>query len=162
MTSLLRSKKAMAFALTIVALAVFGAQRLWTWRDEIDAGNERDAAVAAASSEVTKLISVSAQDSDAAFRELLAGATASFRADLEKQAEQLQKALAANKVVAKGTVVSAGVGRSTDTQATVFVAATGTVTNAGTAAPQNRDYRVKVEMRKVGERWLVAGLEFVA
>jgi hypothetical protein len=42
------------------------------------------------------------------------------------------------------------------------VAATGTVSNARTAGPENRDYRVRVEMRKVGGRWLVAGLEFVA
>ena len=92
---------------------------------------------------------------------LLDGATASFRSDLKQQASALQKALKANKVDAEGEVVSAGVARSTDEQVTVYIAATGTVSNSGTKAPQQRGYRVKVEMRNVEGRWLVSGLEFI-
>ena len=162
MKAVLAKKRVLVVVVVIAGLLAFAGERAWSWRDQVDSGNQRDAAVAAASAEVTKLISVSAKDSDEAFRELLAGATASFRSDLEKQASQLQKALAANEVDAKGTVVSAGVGQFADSQATVYVAATGTVANSGSATPQSRDYRVKLEMRKVGNKWLVAGLEFVA
>jgi len=145
-----------------VVLLVLAGQRAWTWRSQVNAQHRQEAAAAAASAEVTRLISVSAKDADSAFTELLAGATASFRQDLKSQAAQLRKAVAASQVEATGKVVSTGVGRATGDQATVYVAATGTVANVGTTGPENRDYRVKVEMRRVGDRWLVAGLEFVA
>jgi len=162
MTRVRRSKKVLVVVVVAIALLTFAGQRAWSWQSQISDQGQRDAAISAASAEVARLISVSATDSDAAIAELLAGATASFREDLQKQATQLQQALVANKVDADGTTVSAGIGRFVDDQATVFVAATGTVSNAGATAPQNRDYRVKVEMQKVGDRWLVAGLEFVA
>lgn len=144
-----------------VALLAVAAQRAWSWRQDVAAEHQRSAAASAASTEVTRLISVSAGDSEKAFEELLDGATASFRSDLKRQASALQMALKKNKVDADGEVVSAGVARSTEEQATVYVAATGTVSNAGTKAPQQRDYRVKVEMRNVEGRWLVSGLEFI-
>lgn len=144
-----------------IGLLAFAGQRAWSWREDVSAEHQRAEAVSAASTEVTRLISVSAEDSEAAFESLLDGATASFRSDLKQQASALQKALKANKVDAEGEVVSAGVARSTDEQATVYIAATGTVSNSGTKAPQQRDYRVKVEMRNVEGRWLVSGLEFI-
>ncbi|MER6969945.1 hypothetical protein ABT304_02695 [Nocardioides sp. NPDC000445] len=144
-----------------IGLLAFAGQRAWSWREDVSAEHQRAEAVSAASTEVTRLISVSAEDSEAAFESLLDGATASFRSDLKQQASALQKALKANKVDAEGEVVSAGVARSTDEQATVYIAATGTVSNSGTKAPQQRGYRVKVEMRNVEGRWLVSGLEFI-
>lgn len=148
---------ALGFALLLVA-----GQRAWSWRSQVGDQRQQDAAAAAASAEVARLISVGAQGSDAALKELVDGATAGFQKDLQAQATQLQKALVANKVNATGTVVSTGIGRSSENQATVYVAATGTVSNAGTAVPQSRDYRIKVEMRRVDDRWLVSGLEFIA
>jgi Mce-associated membrane protein len=162
MTQPTMNRRTAVLLVVAVALLAFAGQRAWSWRNQVSDQDQRDAAAAAASAEVTRLISVSAKDSDEAFEELLDGATASFREDLKNQATQLQEALAASRVEARGTVVSAGVGRSTGTRATVYVAASGTVSNAGTAAPEQRAYRVKVEMRNVGGRWLVAGLEFVA
>ncbi|NYI80941.1 hypothetical protein [Nocardioides panzhihuensis] len=144
-----------------IGLLAFAGQRAWSWREDVSAEHQRAEAVSAASTEVTRLISVSAEDSEAAFESLLDGATASFRSDLKQQASALQKALKANKVDAEGEVVSAGVARSTDEQVTVYIAATGTVSNSGTKAPQQRGYRVKVEMRNVEGRWLVSGLEFI-
>lgn len=152
------------FALLLVValgLVVLAGQRAWSWREDVTAEQQRAEAAAAASTEVTRLISVSAKDSEEAFETLLEGATAAFRSDLKQQASALQKALKTNKVDAEGKVVSAGVARATEEQATVYVAATGTVSNSGTKAPQQRDYRVKVEMRNVESRWLVSGLEFI-
>lgn len=156
------SRRAVRIMLVLgFALVLVAGQRAWAWRHQVGEQQQRDAAAAAASAEVTRLISVGAKDSDAALKELVAGATAGFQKDLEAQATQLQKALVSNDVDATGAVVSTGVGRSSENQATVYVAATGTVSNKGTAAPQTRDYRIRVEMRRIEDRWLVSGLEFI-
>lgn len=146
-------------ALILVAIA---AQRCWAWREQVDLASGRDAAAAAASAEVTKLISVSAADSKQAFDELLSGATAGFRDDLRAQASQLQKALSASSVKSEGTVVSAGVTKASKDRASVIIAATGTVSNTSTSGAERRDYRIKVELSRIGDRWLVSALEFVA
>ena len=52
--------------------------------------------------------------------------------------------------------------KNADDQATVILAADGTVANAKSTTPQKREYKVKVELRQVDGRWLVSGLEFVA
>jgi hypothetical protein len=44
----------------------------------------------------------------------------------------------------------------------VIVAAAGTVENSGTNAAEPRNYRLRVDLQKDGDRWLVSGLEFVA
>lgn len=146
-------------ALILVLVAV---QRCWSWREEVNLAHDRDAAVAAASAEVTKLISVSASDSKEAFDELLAGATSSFRDDLLAQAADLQKALTESNVKSEGRVISAGVTKSSKDRASVIVAATGTVSNSSTSGAEGREYRIKVELARSGDRWLVSALEFVA
>ena len=145
-----------------VLLAVAAGHQAWTWHQNESDADQREAAVTAARSEVIQLISISATDSEKAFDKLLNGATAGFREDLRAQAVQLQKALASNKVEATGSIVSAGIAKSTGDQASVIIAATGTVANSGTTGPEKRDYRIAVELRRVDDRWLVSGLEFVA
>ncbi|GAC1591472.1 MAG: hypothetical protein NVS3B21_10040 [Acidimicrobiales bacterium] len=143
-------------------LVIAAAQRCWAWRDQVDLAHSREVAVAAATTEVTKLISVSARGSRKAFDELIAGATSGFRDDLRAQATQLEKALGASSVKSEGTVVSAGLTNSSADRATVIIAATGTVSNSSTSSPERRDYRIKVELSRIDDRWLVSALEFVA
>lgn len=162
MMSLNRSKVTMVVLIVGVLLVAVGVQQAWSWRSSTDAQSQRDKAVTAASAEVKLLISVSDTNADASLKRLLDGATASFQSDLQKDAKALQQALVAEKVVATGSIVSAGIGKYSDNQATVFVAAEGTVSNTGTTAPQSREYRVKVNMEKIKGRWLVAGLVFIA
>lgn len=146
-------------ALGFLALA---AERGLTWRDLEHRGDDRRAATGAASDEVVGLISISGDTSDRAFEALLDGATASFRDELKSQAERLQSELSANDVRATGEVVSAAVTKIDDDSATVIVAARGTVQNAQTPEPEPRNYRLEVELDRVGDRWLVSKLEFVA
>lgn len=155
-------KSRTAWVLVVAVLLIgFAADRAWVWRSRVEAQHERDRAVSAASLEVKRLITISGETSTAALRAVLAGATSSFRSDIQNDAKQLQQLLSAQNVIATGSVVAAGIGPSNDDSATVYVAARGTVTNRGTSSPQPRDYRVKVTMQKVGARWLVAGLVFV-
>lgn len=158
------TRRRLTVVLLVIAaiMAVVALERALTWRSRMEAQSQQQKAVESASAEVGRLISVSAKGAHAALGDLLAGAAGSFRSDLEKNAKSLQQALAANDVVATGSIVAAGIGQHTDDEATVFVAAQGTVSNTGSGVPQTRTYRVKLTMQRVNGHWLVAGLVFVS
>src|SRR5581483_7186357 len=127
-TGMRTSARHVTIALVAVSiiLAAYTADRAWAWRSEVNSQHARDAAIAAASAEVTRLITVSDRNAATSIPALLDGATASFQANLKADAAQLRKALAAERVLASGTVASAGIGTSTSDTATVYVAADGT------------------------------------
>ncbi|KRB76252.1 hypothetical protein ASE01_14700 [Nocardioides sp. Root190] len=156
------SWRAAAVGLVIVALLAVAAERGLAWRDQRDRGADEKAVVAAAQAEVEGLIDISGSTSEDDMARLLDGATADFRKELESQADRLRKALADNAVEATGEAVSSGVVRLDGDRATVIVAAVGTVTNKQTEAPEPRNYRLKVDLLKTDDAWLVSGLEFVS
>lgn len=152
-------------AVVIVAallIAGIAGQRAYAWKSIEDRDDARREAVAAASTEVLGLITISSTTSDDDIAALLAGATAEFREELQSQADRLRGELKKNDVKATGSIVSAALSSFTDESATVIVAATGTVDNRQTATPEPRNYRLQVKLVKKGEEWLVSGLEFVA
>lgn len=146
----------------VAALLATVAQQGWAWWASHERVAEERAAIAAASDEVVGLVSISGATSREDLDRLLDGATASFRSDLEDQSDRLLRALEQGKVTATGEVVSAGVSSIDEDTATVVVAAAGTVRNKGTAKAEPRSYRLRVDLAKEGDRWLVSGLEFVA
>lgn len=150
------------FALLVGLLLVVAGERAWAWNDHRQHVSDQSAAAAAASAEVERLIGVSSATSQEDLDELLDGATAGFRSELEAQADGLRKALTDNKVTATGDVVSAGVVKLHGGRATVIVAAAGTVKNTKTPKAEPRNYRLRVDLEQSGDRWLVSGLEFVS
>lgn len=156
------SWSALAVTLLLAALAGVTAERGLAWRDEHQTVRAGEAATAAARAEVARLITISDTGSEATLEELLDGATAGFRTELERRADQLRKALADSKVTATGDIVSSGLVQLDDDRATVIVAAEGTVRNATTDADQPRSYRLSVDLQRVDHAWLVSGLEFVS
>ena len=148
----------------VVVLLLLGlaAQRAYAWRSIEGRDDARQAATEAASAEVVGLISISSTTSDADITTLLDGATAEFLDELESQVERLRSELDENEVEAEGSIDSAAVSRFDDETATVIVAASGTVDNKQTTAPEPRSYRLEVMLVRDGDDWLVSGLEFVA
>lgn len=118
-------------------------------------------AMAAASAEVTGLISVSQKTTAAEISRLKAGATASFASELEEQSVALRRALQAQKVTSTGSVASAGVVAWQPAKARVLVAAVGKVANKQSDRSTPRAYRLRVDLRHVEGRWLVSDMEFV-
>lgn len=151
-----------AVAVLATLLLVVAGERALAWQDERHRAADEKASVAAASAEVEGLIDISGSTSEEDLDKLLDGATSAFRDELEAQAARLRKALTKNEVTATGEVISAGVVKLDDDRATVIVAAAGTVENKGTAAAEPRNYRLRVDLQQVDDRWLVSGLEFVA
>jgi hypothetical protein len=149
-------------ALAAITLLVIAGERALAWQDEHQRADDEKNAAAAATAEVEGLIDVSGRTSKEDIAKLLDGATASFRSDLEAQADRLRKAIAKSKVTATGQVLSTGVVKLEDGRATVIVAASGTVKNTQTADPEPRNYRMRVDLQQHDNRWLVSGLEFVS
>jgi Mce-associated membrane protein len=149
-------------AVLTVALLALAGERALAWQTERQRAADEKEAVAAASAEIEDLIDISDSTSQQDVTKLLDGATAGFRNEFEAQATRLRKALRKNKVTATGEVISAGVVRLDDDHATVIVAAAGTVANKSATDAQPRNYRLRVDLQQVGDRWLVSGLEFVA
>lgn len=157
-----RRRWAVAVVLAALLLASLAGQRAYAWKSIDDQNEARLEAVAAATTEVVGLITISSTTSDDDIATLLRGATAEFRDELQSQADRLRAELKENDVDATGSVVSAALSAFDDDSATVIVAATGTVDNKQTATPEPRNYRLRVQLVKKGEGWLVSGLEFVA
>lgn len=151
-----------AVVVTLVALLGFSAERTLAWQSERSMANDARDAAAAAAAEVEGLIDISGSTSEDDMARLLDGATAGFRTELEAQADRLRKTLADNAVKATGEVVSTGVVKLDGNRATVIVAAVGTVANKKTEDAEPRNYRLRVDLQKTVDSWLVSGLEFVA
>jgi Mce-associated membrane protein len=142
-----------------IAVAVLQARE---WRDAVAREQAREDVMAAAEEEVLGLITISARTTDEDLEALIAGATAGFRDDLRAQADRLREEVVDNEVVATGDVVSVGVSSLNDDNATVLVAARGTVDNRNAGRPEPRSYRLEVTLDRVGDDWLVSALRFVA
>lgn len=152
-----------AFAGLVGAAAlVSGIHSGLALRDQHRETTGRADALAAASSEVAGLISVSQQTTASEIDRLKAGATADFASELGEQSAALRRALQAQKVTSTGSVASAGVIAWEPSRARVLVAAVGEVANKASAATTPRAYRLRVDLRHVKGRWLVSDMEFVA
>lgn len=146
----------------VAGLLLLTGERSLAWQGQRQHLADGREAEAAAKAEVEGLITISSATSEDEMETLLDGATAGFRTELEAQADNLRGALRKDKVSTRGEVVSAGVLALHERRATVVVAATGTVGNSRSKAGEARNYRLRVDLQKHGERWLVSGLEFVS
>lgn len=147
----------------VLVLALGYGVREWRHLQDADTRDaDRAAAMRAASAEVEALITVSADSSQDDLDRLLDGATRGFRADLQSQADTFRSALRSGGVTTTGEITSAGVVSFAGDRARVLVAAEGTVRNDRTDGAEPRQYRVRVDVERVGGRWLVSHLEFVA
>lgn len=152
----------LAVMFVVLVLLALTVERGLAWQERHEQAAAAEAASEAATAQVEKLITVSGSTAQDSINSLLDGATGDFRAEFEAQAGRIRRTLADSDVETTGEVVSTGVVRASDTRATVIVAATGTVQNKQAEQPQPRNYRLSVDLEKVGDRWLVSGLEFVA
>lgn len=146
----------------VLTTGVVAGERGLAWRDARQREDAREAAVRAAKAEVVGLISISAATTQKDIEALIDGATDSFRDDLRAQADRLREEVRTNRVEATGEVVSAAVVDLKGDEATLLLAARGTVSNRQAREPEPRSYRLQVSVKEVEGRWLVSALTFVA
>lgn len=149
------------FALATVVLlglgVLFGLQ---VRSDAIDT-NHRDTALMVARDRVLELTTLSYKDIDRQLQSLLDSSTGEFRRQFQGTLGTFAEVVRRSKVEATGTVAEVAMVRLGDEAARIFVAATATVKNADSKSPEPRRYRLAVDLERVGDDWLVSGMEFV-
>src|SRR3954469_2891823 len=138
---------------------------------EAERANDRVDAVTAAARQVTSaFLDVDYHDMDPRIAKVLALSTGTFKnqyttakVDLKAQAQQA-------RAVADGAVRYVGVGDIDANRAVVYVAADTKVSNAsieqekaaGKTVDDKRYYRFQLNLKKVGNRWLLDDLQFIS
>lgn len=122
----------------------------------------RQQALTAARQSAINISSISTNDFAAGVARVLDGATGQFRQDFSARTGELQQLLKDNNVSAQGNVLEAGLVRSDRRSATALVAVDSTVKNKQVPTGRVNNYRMKLQLEKVGDHWLTSSLEFVA
>lgn len=156
-----RTAAAVLGAVLAGALA-FGGVEVARLHGESSAEHERTLVLQAARAEVLALTDISATTTDKEIDALLAGMTKHLRSQFEPQADAFRQAMVQNKVRSHGRVVAVGLSTSGPRRASAVVAASARVSNSRTKGDQERSYRLRLSLQKVGSRWLVDSMEFVS
>jgi len=149
----------------LLLLAVLGGALVWrTHGDRADARTSQERygdVLAAADHEVTAFVNLR-YDDPATLDAVAAGATGDFRDRYVRSSRRVARVLRQHRSVSTGRVVWSGVSAVSPDRATVVVATSGTVSNDRTqGSPRRRDFRFRVNLVHVGDRWLTANLQFV-
>ncbi|GAA1147481.1 hypothetical protein GCM10009606_27890 [Nocardioides aquiterrae] len=153
-------------ALLLACACVFGGVLVvQQHRDDqrVAAEQERYGEVlAAARTEVTAFINIDYRNAQDSIDAVAAGATGDFRKQYDTSTDSVVKVLEREQSVMDGQVLWAGVVDVDADSATVLAATTGTVANRSTDNQKvARYFRLKLDLQKVGDRWLTSNLEFV-
>ena len=133
--------------------------------------DDRDLAVRVAATAVTKaFLDVDYRDMDPRIEKVLQLSTGTFKNQYETAKVDLKAQAQQAHAVATGAVRSVGVADINDHTAVVYVAADTKVTNAsiqkdkaaGKDVSDKRYYRFQLNLTRVGDRWLLADLQFVS
>lgn len=143
--------------LLLVAAVVLGLRLREAALDE----DARQAALTAARQSALNLTSIDRDEFDEDVERVLEGATGEFRQDFQARAGDLEKLLEENEVSAEGNVLAAGIVRSDRKTATALVVVDSAVRNTATPEGRTNSYRMRLELERVGDRWLTSTLEFV-
>ena len=155
-----------ALVVLLLLLAVLGAALVVrTHGDRADAQTRQERygdVLAAADAEATAFVNLRYDRADEGIRAVASGATGDFRTHYESSSRRLAAALAGQRSVLSGHVVSSGVTAVAPDRATVIVATSGTVSNRRTGGREvPRHYRLRLTLRHVDGRWLTSDISFV-
>jgi Mce-associated membrane protein len=146
-------------AAVVVALVATTVILGLAWRHGTTASHARHDAREAAVNAVKKVLSYDYRRFDADVAQADRFLTSAFRADYNKQQAQVVKATAVRyHATTKAEVLGAGLVSGGGNRASVLLFVDQTSSNTRLSAPRVDKSRVVAEMRKVGGRWLCAGI----
>lgn len=123
---------------------------------------DRAAAVAAARQTVATMTTTDPARAQESFQHLTEMATGPFGQQLQAQSETFVRVVQGAAVTSRSEITESALVSGDDRRATVLVVANSVVQNAQAPRGEPRQYRMKLELDKQGDRWLVSNLEFVA
>lgn len=166
----------LAVLLAAGCLAVLAARTVtpdWlpdSWAAPRDTEDREEAVSLAARNAARAFLDVDYRDMGPRIDTMLAMSTGDFKDEYAGQRDALEKAATAGWTISRGTVRNVGIAESDADSAEVFVAADSTIENKAIAEAQakgqpvddQRAYRLRISLTKVGDDWLVEDLDFVS
>jgi Mce-associated membrane protein len=157
-----RTKIALAASAAALVLLLLGALLLGLQlRSAAQDDAARSDALSAARQSALNLTSIDQEDFEGDVAAVIDGATGEFRTDFAARAGDLERLLVDNDVAAEGQVLESGLVRADRNTATALVVVDSTVRNTATPDGRVNSYRMKLQLERVGDRWLTSVLEFV-
>ena len=141
-----------------LVVAAAGASRVSAAAGRAD---RRSAVLAAARQQAVSFTTLDYRHLDRDLGRVLDGAAGDFRQQFRAGTDDLSALVTKNKAVSRGEVLDAGIVSDDADSARVLVVADSTVTNAAQQQPQQRHYRMQLDLVRSGGRWLVSDLQFV-
>ena len=154
----------LVWALVVLALAAsvaLGATRGRDWYAARQAEQAHAAAVAAAKQLAVNFVTVDYTRVDADTARVRAGATGQFLKSYSTSVEELKKVLVANKTVSTVQRTEAALVSGDRDSAVALVGVVAPTKNTAVPAGETKTYRMRLELRRVGQAWKVENLEFV-
>lgn len=156
-----RVRRTAVLLLVVVAVAAIATAAVLGWklqqRNAVDAA--ADQAEQAARNYAVALTSVSSDNLDQNFADVLGGATGEFKDMYSQSSGQLRQLLVDNKATAEGTVIDSGIKSASTSKVEVLLFVDQTVTNTATPDPRVDRSRVVMTMEKIDGRWLAAKVD---
>jgi Mce-associated membrane protein len=151
-----------ALSAAVIVLAVAGALLFQHVRAVGELAGQRAAVLDSARKVATDLTSISAENAPQRITSLTDETTGDFRSRLSTYGAVIQAVMRLSNAGSQGTVNDLAIERIDDSSASVLVAATAEVSSNQTPAPRAVSYRMVVQLRHDGDRWLVSDVSFVA
>ncbi|KAA1421888.1 hypothetical protein F0U44_06370 [Nocardioides humilatus] len=148
-------------ALTVIALAAVAWQGLVMYQDREDDA-QRDAAVAVARDQVLDLTTLDSESIDDKLEAMGKRLSGDFKRQFDGFADTFADVVADDNIRATGEVKSVAVDQFDGESAVVLVATSAEVAHGKSDKTTAKDYRVRVELDRKGDDWLITGMEFVA
>jgi Mce-associated membrane protein len=158
----LRRRVAFAVLAVLTVAALIGIGVLAPRISTASARNDQRADILqAARQETVNFTTLDYRHLDRDLGRVVGGSTGAFRKQFRAGTKNLTQLVTANKAVAKGSVLDAGLVSSDSDSAVVLVVADSTVINTASPKGELRHYRLQLSLVRQQGHWLVSDLTFV-
>ena len=148
-------------ALALIASLALGATRGRDWYAARQTSQANAAALAAAKQLAVNFVTVDYTKVDANTAMVKAGATGQFLTSYSSSVDDLKKVLVANKTQSSVSRIEVALVSGTQSSAITLVGVVAPTKNASVPNGETKTYRMRLELRLVGQTWKVENLEFV-
>lgn len=147
--------------LALVASLALAATRGREWYAARQVEAAQAQAVAAARQLAVNFVTVDYEKVDADTARVKAGATGEFLKSYSASVDELKKVLVANKTVSTVQRTEVGLVSGDRDSAVVLVGVVAPTKNTAVPKGETKTYRMRLDLRLVGDEWKVGNLEFV-
>lgn len=149
-----------SYLLASVGLALVAWQAT-VWMGHHNSAERRAAAVEVARNQVLDLTTLDAATVKSKLDAMGSRVTGGFKRQFDGFSTTFAQVVEQEKVVATGRIKSAGIASSTESSMVVLVASSAEISNSKQTNATRRDYRMSVSLDRIGDSWLISGMEFV-